>query len=43
MFIFDNRCKILVVGGGGGGTAVAAKLCFKYGAGSVVVLEPADV
>jgi tRNA A37 threonylcarbamoyladenosine dehydratase len=38
-----NRCKILVVGGGGGGTAVAAKLCFKYGAGSVVVLDPADV
>jgi len=32
-----------VVGGGGGGTAVAAKLCYKYGAGNVVVLDPSDV
>lgn len=38
----NHKCKILVVGGGSGGTAVAAKLCYKYGAGSVVVLDPSD-
>lgn len=40
---FRTRCRVLIVGGGAGGTAVGAKLCFKYGAGNVVILEPAEV
>jgi NAD(P)H-hydrate repair Nnr-like enzyme with NAD(P)H-hydrate dehydratase domain len=38
-----RRTRILVVGGGTGGCSVAAKLAFRFGAGSVTVLESADV
>ncbi|XP_045117192.1 sulfide:quinone oxidoreductase, mitochondrial-like isoform X1 [Portunus trituberculatus] len=34
--------KLVVVGGGAGGCATAAKFSSKLGAGSVVVIEPAD-
>ncbi|MPC08007.1 Sulfide:quinone oxidoreductase, mitochondrial [Portunus trituberculatus] len=35
--------KLVVVGGGAGGCATAAKFSSKLGAGSVAVIEPADV